>query len=232
LLFWVDGLTNISAAILLFFVLPKPKQVSKEARQIKTEELVNTSAYKDKQYMWFILLTILFAFSFFQMFTILPVYFRQQLHLSERSIGLLMAINGLLIAFTEMVLVYNLEGKRPPLFYIKYGVLLVGISYAVFNVLQGQFLLALLSMFIITIGEMLSMPFMNTYWISRSYEHNRGQYAALYSMAWSTAQIAAPSVGGWIADEYSFTHLWWILFTVTIFASLGYLRLSKVAATA
>ncbi len=232
LLFWVDGITNISAAILLFFVLPVPRQSSAEAKEIKTEELIQTSAYKDKHYILLILLTILFAFCFFQMFTILPVYFRQHLHLTERLIGLLMALNGIVIAFIEMVMVYNLEGKRSPLYYIKYGVLLVGISYVIFNLLHGQFLLALLSMLIITFGEMLSMPFMNSYWISRSYEHNRGQYAALYSMAWSTAQIAAPSIGGWIADTYSFSLLWWILFTITIIVSLGYFRLSKISVSA
>ncbi len=82
-------------------------------------------------------------------------------------------------------------------------------------------------MLIITVGEMLAMPFMNTYWTGRSQEYNRGQYAALYSMAWATAQIAGPSFGGWIADQYGFTLLWWIIFVLTIVASVGYMLLDK-----
>lgn len=232
LLFWVDGITNISAAIFLAFVLPAPKTLMEKLKRNKEKAARTASAYRDKHYMFFILLTVLFAFCFFQMFTILPVYYRTQLHLSERFIGALMAFNGLLIAFIEMVLVHNLEGKRPALWYIKYGVLLVGISYGVYNVFEGQYVIAVVSMLIITIGEMLSMPFMNTYWTSRSVEHNRGQYAALYSMAWATAQIGAPSFGGWIADEYSFTTLWWIIFMTTIIASIGFLQLSKVSSSA
>jgi MFS family permease len=85
-------------------------------------------------------------------------------------------------------------------------------------------------MCIITIGEMLSMPFMNTYWISRSSEHNRGQYAALYTIGWSIAQVAAPSLGGLVADRFGFNVLWWIIFAVTLVASLGYIRLAKLTA--
>ena len=106
--------------------------------------------------------------------------------------------------------------------FIKYGVWLVGLSYGLYNLVSGQFSLALISILVITFGEMLSMPFMNTYWISRSSDFNRGQYAALYTMAWGTAQIAAPSLGGFIADHYSFNVLWWIVFGVSLVAGAGY----------
>jgi predicted MFS family arabinose efflux permease len=230
LLFWVDGLTNISAAILLLFVLPMPKALQSFIRENKAMAKEGTSVYHDTQYRWFILLTVLFAFCFFQMFTILPVYLKGELHISEKLIGLLMAFNGLLIAFVEMVLVYKLENRRPAMWYIKFGVVLVGMSYGIYNIAQGNFLLACLSMLLITIGEMLSMPFMNTYWIGRSSNHNRGQYAALYTIAWSTAQIAAPSLGGWIADRYSFTVLWWIVFAITLVAGAGFMSLGRLTA--
>jgi MFS family permease len=67
---------------------------------------------------------------------------------------------------------------------------------------------------------------MNSFWIGRSADHNRGQYAALYTMAWGTAQIAAPSLGGYIADRYSFNVLWWIVFAVTVATGFGYHRLA------
>ncbi len=227
-LFWVDGLTNISAAILLVFVLNKPAKIkATPSKTNETSALTVSSAYKDKEYLGFIGLTILFAFCFFQMFTLLPVFYKTQLHISEVEIGILMAINGLLIALIEMVLVYNLERRNRPLKFISYGVWLVAISYVLFNLLTGRFMLALLSIFIITAGEMLSMPFMNTYWISRSNDKNRGQYAALYSMSWATSQIAAPSIGGWIANTYSFNLLFWVLFVTGALAGIGYARLKN-----
>lgn len=222
-LFWVDGLTNIAAGILLIFVLKNPPYVKTRLLKTAVANMPQAkSAYRDTQYLAFIALTVLFAFCFFQMFTLMPVFYKRQLHISEDKIGLLMALNGLLIAFTEMFLVYKLERRQNPLRFISYGVWLVAISYVAFNLLKGGLMLALLSILIITIGEMLSMPFMNTYWISRSNESNRGQYAALYSMAWSTSQVAAPSIGGWIAGSYSFNMLFWVLFITAGLSGMGY----------
>lgn len=222
LLFWVDGITNISAAIILLVVLPVPANLNSTINNNRKNPNEGSSAYTDKQYLFFILLTVLFAFCFFQMFTILPVFLKQELQISERLIGVLMALNGLIIAAIEMVLVFKLEARAKPLRFIKFGVWLVGISFVVFNFFTGQFLLSLFSIIIITFGEMLSMPFMNTYWISRSRDHNRGEYAALYTMAWGTAQIAAPSLGGYIADRHSFNALWWLVFAITVVAGFGY----------
>jgi len=228
LLFWVDGLTNISAAVLLFFVLPMPKAARQKLQELKTGNLHKlSSAYKDKQYMFFIVLTVLFAFCFFQIFTILPIYLKSELNIPEEEYGMLMAMNGLIIALIEMVLVYRIERTTRPMGMIKYGVWMVGISYAIYNLFNGGFIIAFVSILIVTVGEMLSMPFMNTYWISRSNDYNRGQYAALYTMAWATAQIASPSIGGWVAEKYSFTTLWWIIFMITIVVGFGYARLVK-----
>ncbi len=226
LLFWVDGFTNISAAVILLLVLPVPANLKSSIASNRQQATAASSAYKDRQYIFFICLTILFAFCFFQMFTILPVFLKQQLHINEGLIGVLMAINGIIIAVIEMVVVFKLETTAQPLKIIKYGVWLVGISYGFYNLFNGSFLVALFSIIIITFGEMLSMPFMNTYWISRSADHNRGQYAALYTMAWGTAQIAAPSIGGYVADHYSFHILWWIVFAISIIVGFGYNRLS------
>lgn len=228
LLFWVDGITNIAAAILLMLVFKKPISKTINNPSIKKRSIpLISSAYKDKQYLVFIVLTILFGFCFFQMFTLLPLYYKTKLNISESQIGLLMAINGLMIAFIEMFLIYNLERKNTPLKYMSYGVWLVGLSFCLFNIVNGQLMLAFISTITITLGEMLSMPFMNSYWISRSSDNNRGQYAALYTMAWGTAQIAAPSMGGFIVERYSFNLLWWIIFGVTIIVGFLYKLLTS-----
>ena len=54
--------------------------------------------------MIFIFLSLLFAICFFQVFTTLPLYLKRELFLSEKQIGLTMALNGLLIALFEKFL--------------------------------------------------------------------------------------------------------------------------------
>lgn len=224
LLFWVDGCTNISAGLLLFKLLP---YAHSKASVIKNKPVIKQHAYTDKFYVAFIIIAFFFAACFFQMFTMQPVFFKTQWHYNETFIGFLMALNGIIIVITEMILIYSLEGKRQNTFFIRIGFFVAAISFATLNIFPASRLTACLSILFITVGEMLSMPFMNSFWIQRSSLHNRGEYAALYAMSWSLAQIAAPLSGSLIATSYSFTALWWVLTFVCICASMGILFLEQ-----
>lgn len=222
LLFWIDGLTNIGAALLLLAVLaPARNEHTPSKSDIKPVERSH-SAYRDKAYLAFIVFTIMFAYCVFQTFSIQPLYYNRVLHLSPFTIGLIMAMNGLLVALFEMVIIHNLEGKRDILQYIISGVLLLGISFMIYNVLPGGLYLAVLGTLIFTVGEILSMPFMNTFWINRTNKTNRGQYAGLYTVAWSTAQVLGPGTGSLIAGHWGFTSLWWIVGAICTTSALGY----------
>jgi predicted MFS family arabinose efflux permease len=221
LLFWIDGFTNIGAALLLwFFLSPSKNKASAHAPTVKLAG--GTSAYKDKAYLTFIVLTMLYAYCFFQLFSTMPVFYKKELHLPESYIGILMAANGVLIALFEMVIVHNLEGKRSALQYITGGTMLLATSFLVFNILPGAELLAISAMLLCTMGEIFSMPFMNSYWISRSSNHNRGQYAGLYTVAWATAQVLGPATGAQIAEHAGFETLWWVIGAIGISTALGF----------
>ncbi len=227
LLFWVDGITNIAAAILLYNVLSPSKN---EASKQTIEKTIPKTApvFKDRLYLLFVLFQIIFAICFFQLFTVLPVFFKQHWHLSEPFIGFTMALNGLIIAMIEMVLVYKLEGRRPYLQYISIGVLLVGVSYAMLAGNPGNaMLLAIVSSVVVTFGEMLSMPFMNSFWIRRTQPSNRGRYAGLYTMAWSMAQVVGPLTSGQVAEHKGYDVLWWGTGVVCFLLSLSYLLMYK-----
>lgn len=224
LLFWVDGLTNIMAAVvMLIFLKPVNRKTHQESRQnIATA----VSAYRDKGFILFILVTTLFASCFFQIFTNLPVYFKKHLHLSEPFIGLLMAINGVIIALIEMVLVYKLDGRRKNMIYITAGVTLIGISFWLLNIPGEGAVIGLSMIILVTFGEILSMPFMNSYWVTRTQTTNRGQYAALYTMAWSAAQTLGPMGGAQLAQHAGFNTLWWVVGGVSLIAAISFRRLA------
>jgi predicted MFS family arabinose efflux permease len=226
LLFWVDGCTNILAAVFLLKLMPRSGFSNTVKKAVAGH--IPASAYRDGVYITFIVLTILFATCFFQMFTIQPLFYKSQWHLNERFIGGLMALNGLLITVIEMVIVHNLEGKRHPLRYISLGVLIVGIAFTLLNLLASGQLTAIIVILLITIGEIISMPFMNAYWVVRTTDYNRGQYAALYSMSWSTAQILAPTAGSQIILYGHFIMLWWVMASLCGISSAGFLILYRL----
>jgi predicted MFS family arabinose efflux permease len=149
------------------------------------------------------------------------------MHFSEPFIGFLMAGNGILIALVEMVLIYKLERRNRNMFFITIGVAMVGISFLLLHLPGNAALVAAAMIFIVTFGEILSMPFMNTYWISRTQPGNRGQYAALYTMAWSAAQTLGPMGGAQLADAGGFNLLWWVVGGLCLIVSVLFWRLHK-----
>jgi predicted MFS family arabinose efflux permease len=225
LLFYVDGITNIVAAILIWIFL-KPVNF-KEETQKHIGAGKSLSPYNDRIYLFFILLTMFFACCFFQIFTNLSPFFFSELHFSKPLIGYLLAVNGIIIAIVEMVLIYKLEGKRKSLEYIFIGILMVGIAFLMLNISGMGPLLAFCMITLITFGEIFSMPFMNSFWISRTRPGNRGQYAALYTMAWSAAQTLGPLGGSQLAGHFGFKWLWFSVGALCIMVALLVKRLKK-----
>ena len=231
LLFWVDGFTNILAAFLLLAILPKislNQQNKPQYLKPKHVEATATTPYRDKPFLIFLGLQVLFAICFFQLFTTVPLYFKEGLLLNEFLIGIVMSLNGLMIAVVEMVLVFKLEGRKAYLLLMSYGTMVMAISFLLLNIsFVHGFSIALVFMFFITIAEMISMPFMNSYYIGRSTANNRGQYAALYTMAWSVAQVIGSSSGAQIVQAIGFFYLWLIIAAISFIGSIGYRYLYK-----
>lgn len=229
LLFWIDGITNISAALFLRAVLSPSRNSATPSHKDSGPKIKSHSAYSDVPYMVFVALTVLFGMMFFQLFATLPVFFKQKLMLTPAQIGITMAFNGILITLFEMPLVYTLEQRSNYMRYIVVGCLLCGLSFVVLDLLPGGMMLALFSTVLVTAGEMLSMPFMNTFWSGRTNKHNRGQYAGLYTAAWSVAQVIGPYSGGQVAQHIGFGTLWLAAGGIGTICAAGFnwLRLNK-----
>ncbi len=225
LLFWVDGATNIFAAVFLYLLL-RPSQ--NKNLEVKILNIDKVSVYKDSEFLIFVLLSYFFAVCFFQIFSTYPVFLKSIFQMNEHTIGILFALNGILIAVFEMVTIHSLAGKRNDLKYISFGLILVGMSFLVLDFTWAPILLlAYMSCILFTVGEIFCMPFMMTYWMNRTNESNRGQYASLYTVAYSAAHVTGPLIGGYIADEFGFKTLWIGIFIFCIITSIAFLRLQK-----
>ncbi|MCB0642474.1 MAG: hypothetical protein KDC44_12580, partial [Phaeodactylibacter sp.] len=58
---------------------------------------------------------------------------------------------------------------------------------------------------------------------------HRGQYMALFSMAFSFSHIVAPALGMRIADNLGYSTLWVVLTIASGFAVVGYLMLGRMS---
>jgi predicted MFS family arabinose efflux permease len=231
-LFWVDGLTCIAAALTLRLLMP-PKPLDVAVHSIENKEVapVVASPYHDRTFLWFVLLTMLNAVVFMQLLWTVPVFWKDGYQWTEAQIGLMSALNGLMVFLIEMPLVHRLEGRRPQLDYARMGLIMYIVAYLAFVTPMGAFAAALLFIIFISFGEMLVMPFSSNYVYGRSSGSKQGQYMALYTMAYSVANILAPLFGTQVIAAWGYSTLWYLLAILAGITWFGFWFLDKKTTT-
>jgi len=228
MLFYVDGITCALAGVVFFFYFKNRKGHQPSDKKSKKDRIKIKTAYSDKRYLAFILLSSVYAMLFFQLFMTLPLYYREIYDLREKLIGGLLAINGFTVFSIEMILVYILSKRYRLNWLIVTGMILLGISFAMLN-LNHSLSLLVFSMLILSISEIFAMPFMATYVVDRSNPDNRGSYMGLYTMSFSVALIFAPYLGSRIISNYGFETLWCGTGIIAFLIAIGFYFVTRFA---
>ncbi|MBL0286925.1 MAG: MFS transporter [Bacteroidetes bacterium] len=226
LLFWIDGLTNILAALMLLVVLPyrKYKEIQLNQKKIeKTNE--KSSPLKDKTFIKLVLITILYTSCFFQMFTNLTAYFKSELKFTEQFIGLLLAWNGIMIVVFEMVLIFWIERHWTMKKAILVGLFFHIIAYLLLVVFPVGKWMAFHVITLITLSEMFAFAMLMTFWMKRTTDSNRGQYAGIWTMSWAVSQSIGPAPGAFVGEKFGFNYLW---LGVSILCSIAFFLYVKL----
>lgn len=225
-LFWVDG-SSCVIAILIFALLVKEKKKATQ-QDAHNSILEVASVFKDKVFWIFLFVSFVTAMIFFQLFTALPLYHSEQFGLSEFQTGLLMTLNGLLIFALEMPIVSYFERKQKgKLKIIFWGALMMGFS---FYTLLIDFWAGMLivSMILISIGEIFAFPFSNAFAMSRAPLGHEGRYMALYTMSFSLAHIVSSKAGLGIIADYGYQVNWFVMGSFGVIAAMCCLWIQKL----
>lgn len=203
-LFVVDAVTCWLAVLLLVGLLRDKRRHEETAPEDKSESAV--SPWQDRPFMMLMLLTTVLAAVFFQVFSTLPLYFRRGYGFQEGAIGLLLALNALLIVAFEMVLIHRVQ-NRDRMMLVGFGAFLVG---AGLGLMPHGSSISFVAMTIVvwTAGEMLALPLANAIVADRAGRTQRGRYMGVYMMTYSVAFVFAPAGGTWIWDRFGADTLW------------------------
>lgn len=209
-LFWVDGITCISAVIVMIAVL-KEKEFHVE-KIVHTEEgSVFNSVYHDKPYWIFLAVVFLMGFVFLQLFSTVPLFYKEAYSLTEVQIGLIMSLNGFLIFLLEMPLIHYIEKKMlNKMRIITWSLVLFSLSFLILNTALW-FGVLIMGMLFITVGEMLAFPFTNNFAMNRAPSGKEGRYLALYSMAFSFSHIFSAKTGMEMIHRFGFAANWYLM---------------------
>ena len=84
----------------------------------------------------------------------------------------------------------------------------------------------LLSIIIVTIGELIIVPTSSAYVANRAHPEMRGRYMGIYNFSWSFARGVGPLLGGFLSDSFGPVSIWYGGFIIGTLSSFGLLLLT------
>jgi len=206
-LFWADGGTCI-LAIIIFAILVKEKKKSKFIDKKDPDNVLTHSVFKDKPFWIFLGTCLITGILFFQLFTTIPLYHKEQFNLTELQTGLLLTLNGILVFFLEMPIVSYIErNKINKVKIVCLGCFAMAISLFLMLINFWAGILIIMMLFM-TLAEMFAFPFSNSFAMSRAPKGHEGRYMAIFTMSFSLAHILSAKVGMEIIANWGYQANW------------------------
>ena len=236
-LFIIDAATCVIAALFLYTKLnhtdghsTKPGEENETIIDDVPEVAPKTkgkSPYSDFPFLVYMFFLLLSTISFAQLIFTLPYFLKTELGFNEDVIGYLLGINGIVIFLCEMPMIYYLENRAKPKWLIAIGAIMMGMSFLVL-VGIGSFAqttiyaILLLSILLITYGEIINFPYINVKALAMADPNNKGSYIGLYTMIWPISMVVASPIGFNLANYFGWNFLWIFCFVISAIAAIGF----------
>ena len=225
LLFYGNALAALFAGIafIKFFHNRKERNTAEslEENSDNHNNKPERNAYTDWQFIVFTIFCSLFSIAFFQILNTLPLFYKDVVKLSQSEIGFLLGFSGFCVFVFEMLLVHWAEKKFTITEILFYGSIITGISYSIFGFTHWLPIMYM-SIFLMSIGEMLVLPFISTVTAMRAGVKNKGAYMGLNGLSGAFAFIVSPYLGTVVATKYNFEILWFGTAIVLLLTAIGF----------
>jgi len=160
------------------------------------------------------------------MMVLLPVYVKENFGVPESSYGFILATNA------AMVVLFQYGVTRLTQRYYHLPVLAVGSLFYALGVgsvaLGAGFAGFLVSMIILTIGELIMIPTSTALTANLAPPDMRGRYMGVYGLTWGVAMGIGPVLGGTLNDQVAPVAIWYAGLVLGAVAAIGFLILARV----
>ena len=228
LLFIADAIISLISAILVAVTLPETKPEAKPGAA--HESLTGTfggyfRVLRDTTFLMFMGASLLATLVYMNINTTLGVYLRDTHGIPTSGYGWLISLNAVMVVLFQFAITRRIE-KKPPLMMMALGTVLCTIGFAMYGFVS-TYILFMLAMVIITLGEMLWAPVSQALVAQFSPEDMRGRYMAVYGFSWGIPYAVGPYLAGLIMDNADPCLLWYAAGMVGILAVAGFLYLHR-----
>lgn len=228
-LFIADAVISLISAAIVYKYIPETKPEVEPG--VPSESITGTfrgyfRVLQDTLFMMFIGVLILLGLVYMNMNTTLGVYLRDVHAVPESGYGLILSLNAAIVVIFQFPITRRIEGK-PPMLMMALGAALYAVGFAMYGFVSA-YVLFLVAMVIITIGEMLVAPVSQALTAQIAPEDMRGRYMAIFGFSWSISFAVGPLLAGVILDNANPDLLWYIAGLVGIMATVGFLYLNRL----
>jgi MFS family permease len=230
LLFVMDCVISFAAALLVARSLPETKPAVPEGH-VQDSMLQTVKGYgivfTDKLLLVIITLTMFTAIVYLQINSSLSVYLRDLYGISAQQYGTIFSLNALIVVVMQFSITKQVK-KFQPLWMMALGNLLYAGGFAMYGFVKG-YPAFLLAMVVITLGEMVIAPVIQTVVAYIAPHDMRGRYMAAFQIGRQSAAAIGPLVAGVVLDNYNPHWLWYGGGLICCTVAAGYLVLNKRA---
>lgn len=163
------------------------------------------------------------------MMVLLPVYAKENFGVPENRYGFIMSTNAAMVVIFQYLVTRVTERHRA------HRVMAVGAFFyalGVGSVAWGWgFPTFLVSMIVMTIGELMLMPTGTTLTANLAPADMRGRYMGVYSLTWRVGYGIGPVIGGLLNDNVAPVAIWYGGLVMGLISALGFLLLGRVVRT-
>jgi MFS family permease len=212
--------------IILFFTTETRPEVSVDRNASAEVSGGYGRLLRDFRFLAFCLTLAVMGIAYAQMMTILPVYIKEQYGIVESQFGLIMATNAAMVVVFQYPVTKLL--KRVPLgSALAVGALFVALGLGTVAI-SSAFTMFLLSMIIVTIGELIFAPSSTAFAADVAPEAMRGRYMGVYGMSYGLTFGLAPAVGGIINDSLGPVAVWYSMTGVALLSAVSFLLIGRL----
>lgn len=228
LLFITDAVISMISAAIVYRYIPETKPETLPGAPV--ESIFGTfggyaRVIKDSLFMFFIFTMILTGLVYMNMTTTLGVYLRDVYSVPESGYGIILSLNAAMVVLFQFPITRRIESKSPMLI-MALGAALYAIGFAMYGFVSA-YIMFLLAMVIITIGEMLIAPVSQALTAQFAPEDMRGRYMAVFSISWSIPFAIGPLLAGIVLDNTNPDYLWYLAGLIGFLAVFSFLWLHR-----
>ena len=229
ILFIADTVTSLITALIVYLVVEetKPEEKLEEAdkKGFKETFIGYGVVLRDRKFMLFVIISTIATIVYSQMYSTLSVYLRDVHGIPESGYGWLMTLNAGMVVLFQFMITRRIS-KHPPMLIMALGSLLYVIGFGMYGFVSA-YLLFMVAMAIITIGEMVIIPVAQAYVGEAAPEDMRGRYSGVMGFSWMIPWMIGPLLAGLIMDNGDPNWVWYGSAILGLIAATGFLWLRK-----